>query len=219
MTIPPLAQRMRELRHRYPRMMLVSGTRAGPNKKAGEVAVAAELVELVSGAGARELGQVWPRAETGPATPPDVLARDARGGLIGIEVTELVNQEAIQLNIPIATARDVALRSAQTSQERVKVIIEHDERVWVPTAEELRSLLQSMIAVKDRNEFVADGEAYAERWLIIHTSEPLVWHALIEAIRTWAPPELLQLDRVYLLGRPAPPPFGTPWRLILTRTP
>lgn len=108
--------------------------------------------------------------------PPDCEALDAQGRRLGIEVTELVDERAIQ-------------------QSR------HDPRFWAATwdAGKLIQMLEERLRAKDRPATVHGGP-YDEYWLVVHCDEALL---SIANVREWLAGHVfarpMLLTRAYLL--------------------
>jgi len=214
-----LARAIRDLAGRRPRMLTPGGSRAGPDKKWVEFDVVRDLAEGLNLRGVRHLADICPRPETKPPTPPDVLARNEHGGLVGIEVSELADQEVIEMNIPRSKARYAAMQSATTWDERREALRRNPEKVRIWSGCEILDAVADIITEKDAKTFAEAGEPYSERWLVIHTAEPFVdWPEFSAHLQTrsFAPG---QLDHVYLVRDYDPSTETYPWWQIHSRTP
>jgi len=122
--------------------------------------------------------------------PPDCIAHDGDGGTVGIEVTELVDQRAVEMN-ERATCLEDRVYCAWTLQsvtERIEEIIRHKDSKAV------------------------HGGPYARLVLVIHCDEPIVVSPCfpLDALgqHVFSQPE--RITEVYLLlsYRPDPPRQG-----------
>ena len=106
--------------------------------------------------------------------PPDVLAETMHGALVGFELRELVDQEAIELN------------------ERGKEVY----RDW--TTSEVIQELQKIIQEKDTKKYI--GGPYEKLILVIPTAEPVLTHwQLKPVLDTYEFNQTNQLQKAYLL--------------------
>lgn len=193
---------------RCPRMLTPAGVRAWSDKKQVELGAVHDLIAGLQGRGERALVDARPRVETRPPTPPDVLARNERGGLVGIEVVELVDQQVTETNLPISKARFHAMKAAKTHEERLRALDEHPERVRRWSGREVLDAVKALAERKDGRQFAAESEPYAERWLLIHTSEPRVAWKEFEHELPGLGLTLQQFDTVYVI-RDFDPRSGT----------
>ncbi len=113
-------------------------------KSIKEVGVVKSLFESLSDCG--EVGYQNPRASKND--PPDVIADTVEGTLIGFEIRELVDKEAVELN------------------ERGKAIY----RNWKNS--EVVQELQKIIYEKDSKKYI--GGPYEKLILVIPTDEPIL---------------------------------------------
>lgn len=225
LTMPPndpdpseeMVRAARHLAARWPRLLTPGGSRARPDKKFVEFDAVRDLAKGLNGCGLRSLADIQPRGESKPPTPPDVLARNEHGGLVGIEVSELADQEVIEMNIPRSKARYAAMQRAVTSDERAEAKNRNPEKVRLWSGRQFLDAVAAIIGEKDAKTFAVAGEPYAERWLVIHTAEPFVdwteFRAELPA-RIFAP---AQLDHVYLVRDYDPSTRSYPWWQIHPR--
>jgi len=208
-------RRLRAAVDRRHRMLTPGGSRVWPDKKLVEEGAVRDLLAGLHQHGERLLSDVRPRPETKPQTPPDVLATNETGGLVGIEVVELVDQELIETNLPLSKARFQAMDAATTHKERLAV--DHPEKVRVWSGREVLDEAARLIAEKDAKPFVEDGTPYAERWLVMCTAEPFVaWGDFSRELpgRTFT---ASQFDRIYLVRDYDPVSRRHPWWRIFQR--
>ena len=200
---------------RRPRMLTPGGGRSWPDKKLIEIGAVEDLVKGLRAKGERELTDIQPRPETRPPTSPEVLARNERGGLVGIEVAELCDEEVIKRNIPLSRVRFQAIRNATSSEARADALAQHPEKVRLWSGAELVAEVACIIAKKDRRTFAADVEPFGERWLVIHTAEPFVdWGEFTAQLRHERFSSS-QFDHVYLVRDFDPATRSYPyWRII-----
>lgn len=170
-----------------------------PDKKLIELGVVQDLVAGLRQCGERALTDVEPRQETKPPTPPDVIARSESRGLVGIEVTELMDREVLNINLPIAKARFDAMRAATTQEERLTAHEAHPLKVRLWTTGQIQAAICNIVSVKNALAFATDGEPYAERWVVIHTAEPFIDWAALSACVPSLPVSPTQLDYVYII--------------------
>lgn len=113
--------------------------------------------------------------------PPDVLLTVADGRRLGIEVTELVNSEAVKRH--------------RHHKEHGEAIT-YDWADWTPAS--MVEELSKLIVRKDR-KLAKAAEAYDELLLAIITAEPLIDEQLAqEAVALWRP-VVERIDRAFLL--------------------
>jgi len=118
------------------------------NKDVMERGVATEFLRsLETSEGTKLLHLRRPRGE-----PPDFFAEDAAGGLVGIEITEFVSEEAVRRN------------------ERGDGVF----RMWKP--QEVEDELRRIVGRKDGKRFTEEGPArsFSRRILVIHTDEGML---------------------------------------------
>ena len=109
-----------------------------------------------------------------PKDPPDCIAKDQSSNLIGIEVTELVDEDAVRLN---AQGKNVY-------------------RKW--TADEVVKEIESIIVGKDSNTF--HGGPYKKLILVIHTDElDINFQALKPMLEIHEFKKTSQITEAYLL--------------------
>jgi hypothetical protein len=84
--------------------------------------------------------------------PPDFTAQTLNGAEVAIELTELVSEEAIGLNIAAGAARPAVYAD------------------WRPN--ELLSAIRDCVGKKDAKQW--HGGPYAEKIIVIHTDEPVL---------------------------------------------
>jgi hypothetical protein len=94
----------------------------------------------------------YPRVEACEDDPPDFVAYDQDGHSVAIEVTELVSQEAIQINLHASKPTEYVVRD----WSQAEVIVALEEK----------------LADKDRRRF--KGGPYNEIHVVIHTDEYLI---------------------------------------------
>jgi hypothetical protein len=151
-------------------------------KNIKEVGIVRELIESISKHCSCEYRNLRPRKDD----PPDCLAETFDGSLLGFEVTELVDQKAIELN---EKGREVY-------------------RDW--TDSEVLQELQTIIEEKDSKEFL--GGRYEKLILVIHTAEPVLTHQQLRPVidsRLFR--QTKQLHEAYLLFRYDPETQGYPY--------
>ena len=121
-----------------------------------------------------------------PEVPPDCLADVADGGLVGIEVTELVDQDAVEHN-----------EHAEREEDRVY-------RNWTP--EEVCDEIDAIVRKKDCRAF--GGGPYAKRVLVIATGELVIASPDfdLDRVRSKTPSITQQIDQAYLLLSYVPNP-------------
>jgi hypothetical protein len=117
-----------------------------PNRDQKELGIAVDLFESLEAREGLQYRQA--RARGGGNDPPDVEVRDSAGRLIGIEVTELVDPDAIK---------------------SFKAGNHWDWAEWGEA--KFAQYLQNRVAAKDHPSGVKGGP-YSEYWLLIHTDEP-----------------------------------------------
>lgn len=140
-----------------------------------ELGVAEELCEALKAEGKPLAGDLKSRGQGND--PPDCEGTGENGGCIGIEVTELVDGDAIRR----AKAGDV-----------------YDWAEW--PREKLIAAIQDRLTDKDGKLDKAKGGPYAEHVVVIHTDEPLL---NLERVRTLIASEhfrpMARVSRAFLL--------------------
>lgn len=117
-----------------------------PDRDQKELGIAVHLFESLKAREGLQYREARPRGSGND--PPDVEVRDSAGGLIGIEVTELVDPDAIK-SYKAGNHWDWA---------------EWDEAKFAQH-------LKARVAAKD-NPSKVHGGPYSEYWLLIHSDEP-----------------------------------------------
>jgi hypothetical protein len=117
-----------------------------PNRDQKELGVAVDLFESLEVREGLQYRQA--RARGSRNDPPDVEVRDSTDRLIGIEVTELVDPDAIK---------------------SYKAGNRWDWADW--SGDKFAKYLRDRVAAKD-NPAEVKGGPYSEYWLLIHTDEP-----------------------------------------------
>ena len=108
--------------------------------------------------------------------PPDCEALAPDGSPIGIEVTELVDEEGIK---------------------NAKAGPRYDWATWDKGKVEL--YLRVRISAKDKSTGL-NGGPYARYWVVIHCDEPELNHERVQGLLTgWTGPETTLIDDVFLL--------------------
>lgn len=161
---------VRDLAKLAPRLQRYAGYRVWlrEQRTVPEMDVARDLAKALAQAGDSALLRLRPS----PADPPDVGATDPRGRAVAIEVTELVDEEAIRRN-----------RSGQ-----------HVYRQW--TMAEVLTKLEALIRTKDRKRFL--GGPYHRVIVAIHTDEPAIsWQECQVALESWSVAGLAQITEAY----------------------
>ncbi len=181
------------------------------DKKLVEQSAVLDLVEGLQQRGERCISNVRPRPETSPQTPPDVLATNETGGLVGIEVVEMVDQELIETNLPLSRARFAAMDAATTHEERLAAFQGHPERVRLWSGCEVLDEAGRLIAEKDAKKFVEGDTPYSERWLVIFTAEPFVEWSDFSCQLLSRKFAAKQFNRIYLVRDYAPASRTYPW--------
>ena len=124
-----------------------------PDRPIKECGIVCDLLEAIENqSGPQEIRKVRPNKPD----PPDCIGITAIGERVAIEVTELVDQETVELN----------------------KLGKHVFKQWLP--DELTTKLQEKITAKDSKEF--HGGPYSKVVLVIHTDEPLLSRADCEKI-------------------------------------
>jgi len=183
---------------------------SGPQKLV-ELSAGRHLVEEVVKDGVRLVRDVRAREETKPATPPDCLATNERGELIGMEVTELVEQSVIPNNIKSAKDYRNSRSRAETAEDRMRALIEHSGKCREWSLDELVARLREIIERKAGKPFQPE-HGYAEKWLVIYTDElGLPSGEYDEGLRKREFTTSGQFDAVYLLWSYCPFRQGHPW--------
>lgn len=165
---------------------------------------------------------LWPgfaevkAAELG-GDPPDCVVRLRDGGVVGVEVCRLVDQEVLEQNLskPAREGRERDMREAAKSGRPADLFLAHGRhhlyRFW--SRDLLIGRLRALIADKDRKEFSILGNLvatatsdlpleYSERWLLIPTNEIDLCE---KQVRVWlAQPEPVgfvaqQFDRAFII--------------------
>jgi hypothetical protein len=109
-----------------------------------------------------------------PKDPPDVIAENLEGKVVGVEVCELVDEEVIRRS------------------ERGEEVF----RYW--NEEELIDKIQKIIERKDNKEFL--GGPYEKIFLLIHTDEHLLdYPTFRDCLSKHEFKQPLKIDTVYLL--------------------
>ena len=117
-----------------------------PDRDQKELGIAIQLFESLEAREGLEYRQVWARGAGND--PPDCEARDSHGALVGLEVTELVDADAIK-----------SFKAGDRTNWA-----EWDEAKFV-------ARLKERVSAKDSPREVKGGP-YAEYWLLIHCDEP-----------------------------------------------
>lgn len=155
-----------------------------PDKEVKERGISASLLDVATD---------WPRMVPGSLRsrprgmdPPDCTAESAEGGTWGIEVTELVDQQAVA--------------SAQ-----------HGTGRWAAwDATKLRERITARLAKKDTPATVKGGP-YREYVLLLHSDEPILTEALVRKyLANVVFPTARLLTRAYLLLSYEPASQTTP---------
>lgn len=132
-------------------------------------------------------GLVFKGLKSTPKDPPDCIAEDGNGNLIGFEVTELVDQKVVERNIEITRAN-----SKKNLEDRNPKIY----RNW--SEEEICIELERILADKDAKAF--QGGPYNKLVLIIHNDElGLVVEEAKEVLEKHEFKQTLQISEAYLL--------------------
>ena len=116
------------------------------DKEGKELGVGEELLKALNSAGSLQLSNLAPCNPD----PPDLACRNAQGDLIGIEVSEIVCEEAVRLN--------------QQGQDVY--------RIWQPG--ELQAAITERLARKDR--VTLRGGPYQSLYVCLFTDELMLTH-------------------------------------------
>jgi hypothetical protein len=163
-----------------------------PNRDQKELGVAVELFESLEATEGLHYRQA--RARGANNDPPDLEVRDAADRLIGIEVTELVDPDAIK---------------------RYKAGNRWDWAEW--SGPKFAQYLQDRVSAKDSPSEVKGGP-YSEYWLLIHTDEPALSIAEVQKHMTGIAPFPVKLITQAFLLLSYHPNNGHPYvRLPLGR--
>ncbi len=163
---------VRDLVRLAPRLRRYAGYRVWLREQRSlpEMGVARDLARSLEHAGDSALVRLQPA----PADPPDVLATDPSGRAVAIEVTELVDVEAIRRN-----------RAG-----------EHVYRQW--TMVDVLAKLEDLIRTKDGKRFL--GGPYERVIVAIHTDEPAIsWQECRAALESWSVAGLGQVTEAYFV--------------------
>lgn len=199
-------------------MLTPGGWRAWPDRKLVELGAVQDLICSLRDAGERQVRDLKERRETNPQTPPDVLGRNETDGLIGFEVTELTDQQVIESNIPRSRERYAAMRQAKSADERFRaLLLKAREQVRIWRGHEVIEEVRRIVAAKGQKTFAEESEPYAERWLVIHTSEPFVRWNEFDPSAGCGP--VRGFDYVYLVADFDPLTGRYPWWQLATHTP
>lgn len=139
-------------------------------KNIKEVGVVESLLESISTQGSH----IYKNLRASKEDPPDCLAETGNGAMVGFEVRELVDRDAIELN------------------EKGRGVY----RDW--TNDEVVQELQKIIDEKDSKNYI--GGPYEKMILVIPTDEPVLTYGQLKPvldIREFKPTK--QLHEVYLL--------------------
>jgi hypothetical protein len=114
--------------------------------------------------------------------PPDVLLTTKDGSHVGIEVTELVSEEAIKRYL---------------RAQRMGMAIPYDWAEWTPDS--IAIALSQRVIKKDSKLKKANGQ-FSQLLLAIITDEPIIDEAIAnKAIMLWPPLLVEHLDRAFLI--------------------
>jgi len=184
-----------ELRQIVERQRAYAPIREGGTKPQKELGVLQDLLESMRDAGVER----YSHPAIAPEDPPDCFGRTAAGQLAAFEVSELVSQEAIELNE--RTRRELGRRP-----EITEMVV----RQWA--GPDFLACLGAILANKDSRTF--RGGPYAEIAVVIHTDEPLLVREQCEqwlANHRFGP--FRKLTHAYLLY-PYQPLVGYPYRSL-----
>ena len=145
-----------------------------PDKQVKELGIMNEFVVQLENMGNAKIID-WEPGED----PPDIKATDLNGNFIGIEITELVNQRAVEKEI-------------QRNPEYYKEYFSWDE-------EKVRTKILDIVETKNR-KLDRLPDRYRSIVLLIHTDEPfLSSDKLIDYLKSVPKPEDLVLSDCYVL--------------------
>jgi hypothetical protein len=132
------------LRNWLPRKRPYAGHFDAPTKARRERLVLNALLDSMEVAGEREFSN--PRPSN--VDPPDCVVDDIRGGLVAVELTELVSGDAIRAN---KDGRAVY-------------------RDWMPN--EVAAAVEDLLLKKDGKKYL--GGPYSRLLIVVHTAEPVI---------------------------------------------
>jgi hypothetical protein len=157
-----------------------------PDKRRKELGIVETFVEALRASGDTRFGS--PRSHSNKNHPPDCVAEGPGGQRVGIEVTEVVDEDAVRMN-----------QQAHATEDRVW-------RFWKP--EHVCRRVDELISQKDSAEF-HDGP-YALRLLVIHCDEPHINSPGFDLnpLRHKKPAVTSQIDEAYLLLSYHPDPMA-----------
>lgn len=120
--------------------------------------------------------------------PPDCIADADYGSLIGFEVRELVDQQAVEINergrkvdLELTTLQGTTLDDLQLDGKEFERIFDYPNQVYRDwTIPEVVQELQKIITEKDSKTF--KGEHYQKLILVIPTAEPVLIHKELKPI-------------------------------------
>jgi hypothetical protein len=152
----------------------------GP-KEGKEIDVVRDLMESLAASGSLSYTDVRPS----PKDPPDCLASDPSGGLVAIEVTELVSEEAVRSNEILR--RELGRRPDITEIRMAQ---------WSPGA--FITHLAGLLSEKDSKAL--HGGPFEEYVVVVHTADPLLeWRAAERWLISHSFGEFSQISSAYLL--------------------
>ena len=143
-----------------------------PDRGLAEKGVVEELLNGIAG----QEGLHFSGLRSVKPDPPDCIAYDQNGDLLGFECTELVSQEAAQLN-----------------EQGCRVYREWD------AADVIEEIVRR---IQDRDLRQFNGGPYAKRILVICTDEPWIFslrEEMFAALEAHAFPQASQFDEVYFI--------------------
>lgn len=129
-----------------------------PNKETKELGVVRQLLESMGDSGPLRLREVRP----GRPDPPDAVGTQEDGTLAAVEVTELVDPEAIRRNVSAA-------RNSRSS-DPIEQMKDRVVRIW--DRPDLISAVEERLRAKD--EVTLMGGPFERYVVVLHTDEPML---------------------------------------------
>jgi hypothetical protein len=130
--------------------------------------------------------------------PPDFRATSHDGKMIGIELTELVSDEAIRANVKARDQVNATLPSEVSPQDRAMALLQASKyKDW--TRSEVITAVEERLRSKDGKNY----EGYSEVHVIVHTDEPTVpADEYVPWLENHEFPEMKQVTRGFVLFAP-----------------